>query len=74
MLNFFGFTVLIYASVELLTFLFALAYEVFDSFLFLDFDWETIGETTGTMALIMLPFFALVNLIKFFTIAYGWFF
>lgn len=74
MLNFFLFTSLIYGSLILLTFLFALAYEVYDSFLFLVFDWEVIGETTGTMALIILPFFALANLFKFFTIAYDWFF
>lgn len=74
MLNFFGFTVLIYASVELLTLLFALAYEVFDSFSLLGFDWETVGDVTGTVAIIILPFFALANLIKFFTIAYDWFF
>lgn len=74
MLNFFLFTSLIYGSLTLLTFLFALAYEVYDSFLFLAFDWKAIGETTGTMALIILPFFALANLIKFFTIAYDWFF
>lgn len=74
MLNFFGFTVLIYASIELLTFLFAVAYEVFDSIPFFDFDWKIIGETTGTMAIIILPFFTLANLIKFFIIAYDWFF
>lgn len=74
MLNFFGFTVLIYASVELLTFLFAVANEFFDSFLFHDFDWETVGDVTGTVAIIILPFFVLANLIKFFTIAYDWFF
>lgn len=74
MLNFFLFTSLIYGSLILLTFLFALAYEVYDSFLFLVFDWEVIGETTGTMALIILPLFALANLFKFFTIAYDWFF
>lgn len=74
MLNFFGFTVLIYASVELLTFLFAVANEFFDSFSLHDFDWEIVSEATGTMAIIMLPFFALANLIKFFTIAYDWFF
>lgn len=74
MLNFFLFTSLIYGSLILLTFLFAVAYEVFDSFMFRDFDWEAIGDVTGTMTLITLPFFTLANLIKFCTIAYHWFF
>ena len=74
MLNFFLFTSLIYGSLILLVFLFAVAHEVFDSFLFHDFDWEAIGDVTGTMAIIILPFFALANLIKFFIIAYCWFF
>lgn len=58
----------------LLTFLIIAAVEAFDSFDFRDFDWEAVGDIIGCTAACLAPFFAFANLVKFFTIAYHWFF
>ena len=74
MLNFFLFSLLIYGSLVLVVFLASIAYEAFDCFAFRDFDWASIGDVTGVTAAILAPIFVLINLIKFFSIAYYWFF
>ena len=74
MLNFFLFSLLIYASIVLMIFLITMAYEAVDCFAFRDFDWEGVGDVTGVTASVLAPVFVFANLIKFCTIAYHWFF
>jgi len=74
MLNFFLFSLLVYGSLVLIVFLITMAYEAFESFAFRDFDWEAAGDVTGVTAAVLAPIFVFVNLVKFFTIAYYWFF
>ena len=74
MLNFFLFSLLIYGSIELVVFLAAIAVEAFEDMGICDFDWEIVGDVTGFTAAMIAPIFVFVNLVKFFTIAYYWFF
>lgn len=74
MLNFFLFSLLIYASMVLLVFFIAMAYETLDCFTFRDFDWEGVGDVTGLTASVLAPIFVFANLVKFFSVAYYWFF
>lgn len=57
-----------------MVFLISIAYETVDCFAFRDFDWEAVGDVTGGIASILAPVFVFANLIKFFIVAYYWFF
>ena len=57
-----------------MVFLITVAYEAVDCFEFHDFDWEAVGDITGVTASVLAPVFVFANLIKFFTLAYSWFF
>lgn len=74
MLNFFLFSLLVYSSIVLIVFLVTIAYEAVDCFAFCDFDWEAVGDVTGVTASVLAPIFVFTNLVKFFTVAYYWFF